>query len=193
MPNIEITVNETTEEVAVGVNEIVEEVTVNVIEGGGSDLSISEGSGPPSGDPGTGAKAYQNTDTGEWWRWNGSSWVPSVGSGSGDMLTSVYDPTNVSADAFSMDNMVEGADTKILTAAERSAIADNSIKIETIVSGDNIINIDNTDPQNPQVTILISGPYGNDTHAGANGVPVGGLYYKSSDSGLLGVIALRLT
>jgi hypothetical protein len=43
--------------------------------------------------------------------------------GSGDMLASVYDPGTVAADAFDMDNMVEGADTKILTAAERTAIA----------------------------------------------------------------------
>lgn len=49
--------------------------------------------------------------------------------GGGDMLTSVYDPTGVMDDAFDMDNMVEGADTKILTAAERQAIATNSAKV----------------------------------------------------------------
>jgi hypothetical protein len=129
MANIEVTVTEIIETISVGVTEIVEEVTINVIEGGGSDLSISEGSGTPSGDPGTGPKAYQNTDTGEWWRWNGSSWVPSVGAGAGDMLISIYDPTNVSGDVFDMDNMVEGVDTKIMTAAERTAIANNTSKI----------------------------------------------------------------
>ena len=36
-------------------------------------------------------------------------------SGGGDMLTSTYDPTNVSWDAFDMENMVEGATNKILT------------------------------------------------------------------------------
>lgn len=40
-----------------------------------------------------------------------------------DMLASIYDPTGVGDDAFSMDNMVEGADTKIMTAAERAKIA----------------------------------------------------------------------
>jgi hypothetical protein len=45
------------------------------------------------------------------------------GSGTGDMQASVYDPSNKSADAFSMDNMVEGTTTKIMTATERAAIA----------------------------------------------------------------------
>lgn len=43
--------------------------------------------------------------------------------GTGDMVASVYDPNAVGADAFSMDNMVEGADTKIMTAAERTKLA----------------------------------------------------------------------
>jgi len=41
----------------------------------------------------------------------------------GGMAKATYDPTNVAGDAFDMDNMVEGAVTKILTAAERAAIA----------------------------------------------------------------------
>ncbi len=45
------------------------------------------------------------------------------GSGTGDMLASVYDPANKAGDAFAMDNMVEGTDTKIMTAAERSKIS----------------------------------------------------------------------
>jgi len=51
------------------------------------------------------------------------------GVGSGDMLTATYDPTAVSGDAFAMDNMVEGTLTKVMTAAERSAIAANSAKV----------------------------------------------------------------
>jgi hypothetical protein len=43
--------------------------------------------------------------------------------GGGDMLKATYDPTNVDNDAFDMDNMVEGTDTKILTATERTNIA----------------------------------------------------------------------
>lgn len=43
--------------------------------------------------------------------------------GGGDMLASTYDPTAVGGDAFDMGNMVEAADAKILTAAERALIA----------------------------------------------------------------------
>jgi hypothetical protein len=42
--------------------------------------------------------------------------------GSGDMLRATYDPTNKNADAFSMENMVEGATKKILTSAERTKL-----------------------------------------------------------------------
>lgn len=51
------------------------------------------------------------------------------GSGAGDMVKSVYDPTAKNADAFSMANMVEGTTNKIFTATERtklSGIADNA-------------------------------------------------------------------
>lgn len=45
------------------------------------------------------------------------------GGGSGDMLASIYDPNTVAGDAFAMGNMAEGADAKILTAAERTKLA----------------------------------------------------------------------
>ncbi len=48
------------------------------------------------------------------------------GSGTGDMLASIYDPANKAGDVFAMDNMVEGTDTKIMTAAERAAISANT-------------------------------------------------------------------
>lgn len=51
-------------------------------------------------------------------------------SGLGDMLASTYDPTSVVGDAFNMDNMAEGTDTKILTAAERE-ILDNTSGVNT--------------------------------------------------------------
>lgn len=57
-----------------------------------------------------------------------------VSAGGGDMLASTYDPNNVEGDAFDMDNMVEGADTKILTAAERTAIASHTSEIAALVS-----------------------------------------------------------
>jgi len=45
------------------------------------------------------------------------------GGGSGDMTKAVYDPTLVEGDAFAMDNMVEGVNTKILTSTERTKLA----------------------------------------------------------------------
>lgn len=42
--------------------------------------------------------------------------------GGGDMLKSTYDPTSVNGDAFDMENMTEGTNNKILTAAERTKL-----------------------------------------------------------------------
>jgi hypothetical protein len=54
----------------------------------------------------------------------GNAWVSGLGgAGSGDMVKATYDPTNIAGDAFLMDNMVEGALTKILTDAERIKLA----------------------------------------------------------------------
>lgn len=46
-----------------------------------------------------------------------------AGAGTGDMLAATYDPTSVSADAFDMDNMVEGSTNLIMTGAERAKLA----------------------------------------------------------------------
>jgi hypothetical protein len=46
-----------------------------------------------------------------------------AGSGAGDMVTAIYDPTGKGTDAFDMENMVEGATKKILSAAERLKLA----------------------------------------------------------------------
>lgn len=55
------------------------------------------------------------------WDWeNTTLW------GGWDMLAATYDPTSVAWDAFSMDNMVEWTDTKILTAAERTKLTNTS-------------------------------------------------------------------
>lgn len=45
------------------------------------------------------------------------------GDGSGDMLAATYDPNGKASDAFDMDNMVEGATTKIMTGSERSKLS----------------------------------------------------------------------
>ena len=52
----------------------------------------------------------------------------------GDMLASAYDPNTVEGDSFDMDNMVEGSDTKILTAAERVTIA-AALDMDNMVEG----------------------------------------------------------
>lgn len=51
----------------------------------------------------------------------GADWL-----GSGDMLKATYDPTNKNGDAFAMDNMVEGTNTKILTPAERTKLTNTT-------------------------------------------------------------------
>lgn len=59
------------------------------------------------------------------WTWDSDTvdWVNTDSNSQGDMLRSTYDPTNIASDAFDMDNMVEGTTNKILTSAERAAIA----------------------------------------------------------------------
>lgn len=47
--------------------------------------------------------------------------------GLGDMESGTYDPGLIASDVFDMDNMVEGATTKILTDTERTDIANNKI------------------------------------------------------------------
>lgn len=52
--------------------------------------------------------------------------ISATGIGSGDMLASVYDPTNVAGDAFDMDNMAEGTTNKLYTATIDSRLANTS-------------------------------------------------------------------
>jgi hypothetical protein len=233
MDNVNVNIEETIDNVIITVDEQNDTVLVSVSDAPSllEDLSDTDIDSPANGE-----SILYNSTTGLWE--NGTV------AGSGDMLASVYDPTLVAGDAFNMDNMAEGTDTKILTTAERAEIAANTSKvsfpeapndgqeyvrkseawavatgggggtwgaitgtlssqtdlqnalnnkIETVVSGDNIININITDPKNPEVTILISGPYGDDIEAEAGGVAVGGIYYKREETGQGGLIAIRLT
>ena len=45
------------------------------------------------------------------------------GGGGGDMDSAIYDPNAIASDVFDMDNMVEGSNTKIMTAAERTKLS----------------------------------------------------------------------
>lgn len=47
------------------------------------------------------------------------------------MLSSVYDPGNIGANAFAMENMIESADAKIMTAAERTRLS-NALIVDDI-------------------------------------------------------------
>ena len=62
--------------------------------------------------------------------------LDAIEAANGDMLKSLYDPTNVSGDAFAMDNMVEGADTKIFTSGERDKLAGIADGAEVNVNAD---------------------------------------------------------
>jgi hypothetical protein len=107
MDNVVITVDETTENILVSVTE----GAANLAEL--NDTTITS--------PVTGESLLYNSVT--------ETWENGTLSGSGDMLQATYDPTTVNGDAFDMDNMSEGSDTKILTAAERAEIAANTSKV----------------------------------------------------------------
>jgi len=62
-------------------------------------------------------------DTDSVWFYDGAAWVNTGNTSTGDMLKAVYDPTSVSADAFSMGSMVETASEKVFTLAERTKLA----------------------------------------------------------------------
>ncbi|WP_375652911.1 MULTISPECIES: hypothetical protein [unclassified Bartonella] len=53
---------------------------------------------------------------------SGAGWVKISPLGIGDMKAATYDPDNVGANAFSMENMHEGPTKKILTTEERSKL-----------------------------------------------------------------------
>lgn len=68
--------------------------------------------------------------------WNGAAWVDTGTGYLGDMLKAVYDPTTIGSDAFSMVNMVEGADAKIMTLAERTKLTGVADGAEVNVQSD---------------------------------------------------------
>jgi len=60
------------------------------------------------------------------WAWDGdtAAWVDTDSNSLGDMLKTTYDPTSINGDAFDMANMVESANEKIFTNAERTKLGD---------------------------------------------------------------------
>lgn len=61
---------------------------------------------------------YSDSTTSTFQVYNGAD-----GQGAGDMLRSIYDPTNKNGDAFSMTNMVESTTNKIFTSTERTKLS----------------------------------------------------------------------
>ncbi|WP_281282244.1 hypothetical protein [Bartonella saheliensis] len=68
------------------------------------------------GDLDAGGEAHENTIL------SGSGWIKISPLGIGDMNMATYDPDNVRANAFSMENMHEGPSKKILTTEERAKL-----------------------------------------------------------------------
>jgi hypothetical protein len=64
------------------------------------------------------------TDTSTIWYYNGTIWVDTGSTSTGDMLATLYDPQNKAVDVYSMDNMDETATKKIFTDVERQALQD---------------------------------------------------------------------
>lgn len=56
--------------------------------------------------------------------------------GSGDMLASVYDPSNIASNVFSCDNHVSGTTNKVFTATEQSKLAGIAAGAEVNVNAD---------------------------------------------------------
>lgn len=85
-----------------------------------------------------------------------------AGMGSGDMLAANYDPTGKDADAFNMENMVEGATKKILSTTERTKLAgiaegaDKTPTLAAVASSGSYADLSNK-PNIPQGTVTSVG------------------------------------
>lgn len=62
-------------------------------------------------------------DTDTFWYYKHTIWTNTGNKSTGDMLKSIYDPTGINSDAFSMGNMVETLEKKIFTRLEREKLA----------------------------------------------------------------------
>ena len=90
-----------------------------------------------------------------WTKFLRDDWTRQIVAWAWDMLASIYDPTNKAADAFSMDNMVETATKKILTAAERTILWNTSWTnsgdqdLSALALKSNVLELNNTTPFTP--------------------------------------------
>jgi hypothetical protein len=82
----------------------------------------------------------------------------------GDMTKAVYDPTNVSGDAFDMAEMVEAANAKVMTGAERTLLAELNLPeintqtgtTYTLVIGDHLATVEMNNALANVVTIPLN-------------------------------------
>lgn len=94
--------------IEINIEPIIREVTVDVVEVvRQTTIEVSKSVNIPAG--GTTGQSLVKTSNGNF----ATAWETPAGGG--DMLATVYDPNDVDADAFDMENMVEGAANKILT------------------------------------------------------------------------------
>jgi len=70
-------------------------------------------------------QACYRTDLDKWYIYTAAGWKE-------QMKKDIYDPQSKNADAFHMDNMVEGTNTKIMTSAERSKIVSLESDVSTL-------------------------------------------------------------
>jgi len=104
---------------------------------------------------------------GKYLKTDGTTTEWALPAGGGDMLAATYDPTSVEADAFDMDNMVEGTTNKILTADERTILGntsgtnsgDQTLPVAGDFNHDDLANITGTPgeynhPTDAQMTVL---------------------------------------
>lgn len=77
----------------------------------------------PLANEGDSADVISTSSTWTWVAGGTNAWVDSGIPIGGDMQSAIYDPTSVSGDAFSMDNMVEGGTNKIFSDVERTKLA----------------------------------------------------------------------
>ena len=111
------------------------------LSGAGAPASITGSDGDFYIDT-SGKTIYGPKTTGAWG--SPTNLIGPAGTGSGDMIASVYDPTSKAANAFSMDNMVEGTSTKIMTALERTKLDGIAVgaEVNTIEAGEGLAALD---------------------------------------------------
>lgn len=86
-----------------------------------ADLTALQTAHPTANDGDTATVVAPNNNL---YYWDGAAWTDTGTGYLGDMLKSLYDPTNVEGDAFDMDNMVQGTTNKFLSGTDYTDLTD---------------------------------------------------------------------